>query len=83
MLKNKQTPLLGNTADLVTMLEDQLVGCSSMLTSPYIGPIEFEIKEWQARLNHVLVILDKWLYCQKNWLYLEAIFASESIWQQV
>jgi hypothetical protein len=54
-----------------------------MRASPYIGPFEERVRLWETKLNLVQETLDQWLQCQQGWLYLEPIFGSEDIMQQL
>ncbi|CAM6109105.1 unnamed protein product [Calypogeia fissa] len=81
--KETGTNILCSIDDIQTQLDDQLMKTQSMQASPYVAPFEDRVKVWLGKLTLMKKIIDEWLKCQIQWTYLEAIFTSEDIMQQM
>ncbi|KAF6265909.1 dynein heavy chain 2 [Scenedesmus sp. NREL 46B-D3] len=64
-------------------LEDHIVMLQSMGFSPYKKPFEDRLAKWDTMLNLVSEVLEQWIALQRTWMYLEPIFGSEDIMQQL
>ena len=51
--------------------------------SPFKGVHEEVIGEWDKKLDAVSEVIEEWLACQRNWMYLEPIFSSDDINKQL
>ena len=81
--KESGTFVVGGVDDIITLLDDHIVKTQTMRGSPYIKPIEKEIKEWEYCLKYAQGMLDAMIGCQRTWMYLEPIFGSEDIMRQL
>eukprot|EP00899_Mesostigma_viride_P012092 jgi/Mesvir1/20884/Mv07961-RA.1 len=65
------------------LLDDHIIKTSTMTASPYAAPFAERIAYWEAKVRRMQEIIDEWVKCQATWLYLEPIFGSEDIMQQM
>lgn len=69
--------------DVLTQLEDHQVSVQTMLGNRYVSEIRLLIEDWDRRLRLVQDVIDEWLICQKQWMYLENIFSAPDIQKQL
>lgn len=81
--KDTGTQIVRVDEEVTQQLDDHIVMVQSMSFSPYKKPFEDQIHNWDKSLNLVSEVLDEWLALQRQWLYLEPIFASEDITTQL
>ena len=51
-----------------------------MLGSAFMkGKLRNDCKAWEAKVNLMSELIDEMMKCQRTWMYLEPIFASDDI----
>lgn len=81
--KDSGTYIMKASDDVIRLLDDHIVMTQSMNFSPFKKPFADRIAIWESKLRTVQEVLEAWMACQKSWLYLEPIFSSEDIMQQL
>ncbi|KAK2170975.1 hypothetical protein NP493_1117g00049 [Ridgeia piscesae] len=81
--KETGTYILKASEDVSQLLDDHIVMTQSMSFSPFKKPFEERISTWESKLRTTQDVLDEWLLCQRQWLYLEPIFSSDDINRQL
>ena len=77
------TYVLGGWDEIFQLLDDHIVMSQAMTFSPFKKPFEERLDAWEHGLKLCSDILEQWLACQRNWMYLEPIFASDDIQKQL
>ncbi|CAH8652543.1 unnamed protein product [Schistosoma rodhaini] len=81
--KDTGTCIIKIADEVNQLLDDHIVMTQSMNFSPYKKPFEERISHWENKLHLTQDVLDEWVTCQRQWLYLEPIFNSEDINKQL
>ncbi|KAL0272752.1 UNVERIFIED_CONTAM: hypothetical protein PYX00_005610 [Menopon gallinae] len=81
--KETGTFIMKLSDDVIQMLDDHLVSTQQLSFSPFKGLFEKRIDEWEEKLRLVSDVMDQWTECQRTWMYLEPIFTSEDITEQL
>jgi len=64
--------------DLFAKCGENLNSLTAMKFSPYYKVFEEDASHWEDRLNRIHVIFDIWIDVQRQWVYLEGIFAGNA-----
>jgi dynein heavy chain 1 len=64
--------------DLFAKCGENLNSLAAMKFSPYYKVFEEDASHWEDRLNRVHVTFDVWIDVQRQWVYLEGIFAGNA-----
>ena len=77
------THILASFEDILSMLDDHLAKTSTMKNSQFIVPFEQEVYMWFDELNRMKKILENITKVQHAWLYLDPIFNSSDLRDQM
>lgn len=69
--------------DAIAMLDEHTVLTQTMQFSPFRGPFEEEIDEWNSGLLNMMDTIDMWMKVQNAWMYLQPIFDAPDIQKQL
>ena len=81
--RNTGSYVIKVSEEVNTLLDDHIVLTQQFSFSPYKGPFEERISDWERKLRLVQEVTTEWLGCQRNWMYLQPIFDSEDINRQL
>lgn len=75
--------ILGETGDILQVLDDNSMNLQSMAGSQFVGPFLQQVQMWEKNLSTIGEVIDEWLGVQRKWLYLEGIFVAGDIRSQL
>ncbi|KAF9816548.1 hypothetical protein SFRURICE_010707 [Spodoptera frugiperda] len=81
--KNTGTYIMKIADETLQLLDEHLLGTQQLGFSPFKAAFELRIQEWDDKLRLTQKVVDEWIECQKEWMYLEPIFTSEDIARQL
>lgn len=61
--------------DILLIIEDNSLNLQSMSASKYVAHFSNDVRLWEKRLSIISDVLEAWIICQRQWLYLEGIFS--------
>lgn len=75
---NKKCRLIRNWDRLFEQLNNDIGALGSMKNSIYFATFEKQVVDLEARLNALFVLLDSWIDVQRQWVYLDGVFGSNT-----
>jgi len=60
-----------------------MVQINTILGSRLVKPLRLEADGWKRNLHLLNDIVEEWINCQKQWIYLENIFQAPDIRRQL
>ncbi|XP_050461697.1 dynein axonemal heavy chain 7-like [Cataglyphis hispanica] len=83
LYKDTGTYVIAGVDEIQLLLDEHITKTVIIKNSPYIKPFETRILKWDRTLHLLEDILNQWLKVQGTWMYLEPIFTSPDIQQQM
>lgn len=83
LIKYKEIYLLTKAEDLQLQVDDNVMKVQTLKASPYVGPFRDRVYEWEKTLKLMTDLLNEWVRVQKYWLFLDPIFSSPDLAQQM
>jgi dynein heavy chain len=77
--KTTRIPNVSNWNDINKELDNDIMEIQQLEVSPFKGPFGDKIASWNKELLNISCVLEEWLKCQKNWIYLQPVFDSGDI----
>ena len=80
---SKDRFIIGSVDDIIAALDDHQLNVQTMLATRFVSEIRPQVEEWEKKLGLISEVIDEWLTCQRQWMYLENIFNAEDIQKQL
>ena len=77
--KDKDALIIDEIDIIFQALDEGLATINMILGSRYVKPLRTEAEAWKKNLFTLNQVVEEWVICQKNWIYLENIFAAADI----
>lgn len=79
----RDTWVMGSIDHVMQALEDSQMVMLSVTSSRYAAGIREEVERMERTLRLVASTMDEWTACQRQWIYLEQVFAAQDIQRQL
>ena len=77
--KDKDALIIDEVDVIFQALDEGLATINMVLGSRYVKPLREQAEQFKKYLFTLNQIVEEWVICQKNWIYLENIFAAADI----
>ncbi|XP_039313454.1 dynein heavy chain 1, axonemal [Solenopsis invicta] len=81
--KNTDKYIMKISDEVIILLDEDIFKIHHLRFNPFKAAFESQIDEWEAKLRLIQEVITLWMEVQKQWMYLEPIFASEDINRQL
>lgn len=81
--KDSDVHVLDEIDDVFAALDDSLASINTILGSRFVKPLRNEAERWKKDLFMLNQVIEEWVLCQKQWIYLENIFKAPDIKRQL
>lgn len=81
--KDKDAFILDEIDEIFQSLDEGMATINMILGSRYVKPLRTEAELWKKNLFTLNQIVEEWVICQKQWIYLENIFGAADIKKQL
>ncbi|XP_050431121.1 dynein axonemal heavy chain 1-like [Adelges cooleyi] len=83
LYKDTGTHIIKISDEELQMLDDHILLTQQLSFSPFKGVFEEELNKWEEDLRLSREVIEAWSECQKQWMYLQPIFISPDIKEQL
>ncbi|CAJ1027078.1 Dynein heavy chain, N-terminal region 2/Hydrolytic ATP binding site of dynein motor region/AAA domain (dynein-related subfamily)/Dynein heavy chain AAA lid domain/P-loop containing dynein motor region/AAA+ lid domain/P-loop containing dynein motor region D4/Microtubule-binding stalk of dynein motor/ATP-binding dynein motor region/Dynein heavy chain region D6 P-loop domain/Dynein heavy chain C-terminal domain containing protein, putative [Leishmania lindenbergi] len=75
--------ILDGLEEVIQQLDDHQIELQTTMASRFVAPVRAKVEKWVLDLRVVGNVIEEWITLQKNWMYLEFIFSSDDIKEQL
>ncbi|CAD2215824.1 Dynein heavy chain, N-terminal region 2/Hydrolytic ATP binding site of dynein motor region/AAA domain (dynein-related subfamily), putative [Angomonas deanei] len=75
--------ILDEVEEVIQQLEEHQVEIQTIMASRFVSTVKEEVEVWVKNLRLMSDVIEEWITLQRNWMYLEFIFSSDDIKEQL
>ncbi|TPP41138.1 Dynein heavy chain and region D6 of dynein motor family protein [Leishmania donovani] len=75
--------ILDDLEEVIQQLDDHQIELQTTMASRFVASVRHKVEKWMRDLRVVGNVIEEWITLQKNWMYLEFIFSSDDIKEQL